>query len=189
MKNESNTGNSPSAIRKSRTFALAAALLSTLVFASAAHACDTMTTNNGGYATLCAETNDSGKVYLWDTLNSSWQLQAFYRGRNAQYVDIYYYGAQVWAVHDRATYEIGWVAYAKSGWMWIPYIDYSAQLVNAAQALLAALPQSPTPPSTPMIPMVVSTILNDYCADVRALQESYTARGYPIIHYYTPCGF
>src|SRR6266550_7125299 len=38
MKNESNTGNSPCAIRKSCTSALGAALLSTLLFASAARA-------------------------------------------------------------------------------------------------------------------------------------------------------
>src|SRR6266581_4109745 len=106
MKNKSNTGNSPSAIRKSRTFALAAALLSTLVFASAAHACDTMPTNNGGWAAICAETNDSGYRYL--SVNGSWQLQFYYHVIDAQWMNIYYYGPNLWTFQNRTTMAI-WV--------------------------------------------------------------------------------
>ncbi len=161
--------------------------LATLVFASAAHACDIIPTNDGGFAANCAETNDSGRVYVWDTFNRRWQQVVYYRGWNAQYLDIYYYGARVWAIQDRATYEIGWVAYEASGWVYIPYMNYSAALYDTLQKLLAAVPQS-TAPSTPMIPMAVPDTLSNLCADYRTFQAQYTPLGAPKIPI-SLCGF
>jgi hypothetical protein len=192
MKNESNTGNSPSAVRKSRTFALAAVMLSTLVFASAALACDIIPTNDGGFAANCAATNGSGKIYVgvWDSSGKfSWQIQAYYQGRNAQYLDVFSYGAQVWAITDRATGEIGWVAYAASGWRYIPYVNYSAALVDVLHALVAKTPQSSTPPSTPMVSTLLFNPISEYCNNFRANQVRFTNEGYPMMHDYLTCGF
>jgi len=111
----------------------------------------------------------------------------YYRGWNAQYLDIYYYGARVWAIQDRATYEIGWVAYEASGWVYIPYMNYSAALYDTLQKLLAAVPQS-TAPSTPMIPMAVPDTLSNLCADYRTFQAQYTPLGAPKIPI-SLCGF
>ena len=163
--------------------------LATLVFASAAHACDIIPTNDGGFAANCAETNDSGRVYVWDTFNRRWQQVVYYRGWNAQYLDIYYYGAQVWAIQDRATYEIGWVAYEASGWVYIPYVNYSAAALVALRALLAQPPQSTTPPSTPMVSMLLFNPINEYCTNFAANQLKYTNQGYTMMHEYSLCGF
>jgi hypothetical protein len=176
MKNESNTGNSPSAIRKSRTFALAAALLSTLVFASAAHACIMTPTNNGGWALTCVQTNDSGYVYL--AVNGIWQQQAYYHVTDAQWMHIYYYGPKVWTIQDRSTLEM-WVANAAGGWT--PYTTYQAQALTLLKTL-AALSQSQTS-STPTIQIVPASFVNDTCSAIRAMQLRYAQWGLPPMTY------
>jgi len=175
MTNESNTGNSQLAIRKSHAFALSLVLFSTLLFASAAQACILTPTDNGGWAATCVQTNDSGYVYL--AVNGSWQPQAYYHVIDAQWMHIYYYGPRVWTNQNRYNGLI-WVWTAAG---WTPYRTYEAQALTLIKAL-AGLSQSQTS-TTPTIQIVPASFVNDTCSAIRTMQLRYAQWGLPPMRY------
>jgi ABC-type amino acid transport substrate-binding protein len=177
MKNESNTGNSTKAIRKSCNFVLGAALLSTLLFASAAHAqsyCVYSRTNDGRIAATCMPTNNSGTVSL--AVSGTWQPVAYYKIVDGTWINIYYYGPKVWTTQNRITGQI-WVANAAGGWTM--YQDYAAQALSLLKTL-TTLAQSQTP-SAPTITIVPKNFTDEYCSTIRAAQQYYAKLGYPIV--------
>jgi hypothetical protein len=177
MKNEANTSNSTNPIRKSFTFALGAAFLSTLFFASAAHAqssCLYSRTNDGRIAATCMPTNDSGYVYL--AVGGSWQQQAYYKIVDASWINIYYYGPKVWTSQSRITGQI-WVQNTAGGWTM--YQDYAAQALSLLKTL-TTLAQSQTP-GAPTITIVPKNFTDEYCSTIRAAQQYYAKLGYPIV--------
>jgi len=176
MKNESNTGNSSSAIRKSRTFALAATLLSTLLFASAAHAqsCTRPTQSYNRWATTCSQTNNTGTV--WVAVSGIWQRQEYYNVDTTWFY-VYHYGPKLWTAESRITGEV-FVQNAQG--QWIPYATYNASVTLSALTTLLDS-QIQTGGAAPTFTIVPYDFRGDYCRNFRYFQQLYASQGAPKI--------
>jgi hypothetical protein len=151
LRNESNTGNSQCALRKSCSFAFGAALLSTLLFASAAHSqstCAASLSTDGTTQQYCQETDTSATV--WVAVNGSWQRKEYLRtDTDTAFLDVFWYDYNLWTAWKYATGE-EWVQRTPGPTFtgdWESSADYNS--LQSAQVLAQFNSVSNTPATAP----------------------------------------
>jgi hypothetical protein len=173
MKNESNTHNSRSAIRKSSAFLLGVTFLSMLIFVSPAQAQTCIYSQSfGRFASTCFTTNNTGNV--WVAVNGSWQLQEYYQV-GASWIYVYHYGPRLWTAENRST---GALFVKNAQGQWITYATYNA---TRALSSLTTLLQSQNQASAPTFTIVPYDWRGDYCRNMRYFQQYYANLGYPTV--------